>query len=111
MVEHPTQPASTELRFISHQLSSIEKGQTVAQATREHHTVLIAQILLLLQQLLARQSSTSSGPGLTNRFLESLTAVSKKVDLVHKLYRLWVWSRYVRWPAYVYGALRYVGWA
>ena len=84
----------------------------MAQATREHHTVLIGQMVLLLQQIITRQtSSPRSGPGMPIRFMETMADISKKIDLVHKLYRLWVWSRLVRWPAFAYGALKYIGWA
>ena len=113
MVEHPTsRPTSTELLLIS-QLASIEKGQQVAQATRERNSVMLGQMALLLQQIfgaLTDMQSTRTGRTGQN-MVDSLIAISKKVDLVHKLYRFWVWSRLVRWPAFAYGALKYIGWA
>jgi hypothetical protein len=119
------------------QLGSIQSGQQAAQATaercliqQERQIAQMEQIAALLRSLLVlaarradgagrrrRRTGAASGSGwresLRERWGPVLAQVqewARRIELVHKLYRVIVWSRAVLWPAYVIGGLRWLGW-
>jgi hypothetical protein len=63
----------------------------------------------ILAQVTAMQTAPPKMSGLPS-WLANLQDWSKRIELVHKLYRVLVWSRVVLWPAYVIGGMRYLGW-
>ena len=120
MAEHRSQTkTSGDLLIISFARGlarELRRGQSMLQATQERHLLLTGQVLEVQRQILSSittQPTAMQTPGISPwwaKLYQSAKHISEHYELAQRLYRAYLWSRLVFWPAYGYGALKWLGW-